>query len=185
VNDPNSQYLAELDRNGTVLISTSRDIVGRNVFSEYVYNTHVDKSAYDHYRRVMDGSPSISTFSFRTGDRINIGEPIILDGKPAYFLLVVTPAASIYADMDRVLATHRTENLLLLGGLSAAVSLSVFFLIRWNNTLSKAVQVRTRQLEDANKALQVNEKLQKEFVNVAAHELRTPIQPILGTAELM
>ena len=28
--------------------------------------------------------------------------------------------------------------------------------------------------------LKVNDKMQKEFINVAAHELRTPIQPILG-----
>ncbi len=28
--------------------------------------------------------------------------------------------------------------------------------------------------------LQIHENLQKEFINIAAHELRTPIQPILG-----
>jgi signal transduction histidine kinase len=33
--------------------------------------------------------------------------------------------------------------------------------------------------------LKSNEKMQKEFINVAAHELRTPVQPILGLAELI
>lgn len=33
--------------------------------------------------------------------------------------------------------------------------------------------------------LKLNEKLQKEFVNVAAHELRTPTQSIMGFLELM
>jgi signal transduction histidine kinase len=33
--------------------------------------------------------------------------------------------------------------------------------------------------------LKSNEKMQKEFVNTAAHELRTPVQPILGMAELI
>jgi signal transduction histidine kinase len=33
--------------------------------------------------------------------------------------------------------------------------------------------------------LKSNEKLQKEFINIAAHELRTPVQPILGMAELI
>ncbi len=28
-------------------------------------------------------------------------------------------------------------------------------------------------------------KMQEEFINVAAHELRTPIQPILGLTELL
>jgi signal transduction histidine kinase len=27
--------------------------------------------------------------------------------------------------------------------------------------------------------------MQREFINVAAHELRTPVQPILGIAEIM
>jgi two-component system, OmpR family, sensor histidine kinase VicK len=33
--------------------------------------------------------------------------------------------------------------------------------------------------------LKSNEKMQKEFINIAAHELRTPVQPILGMAELI
>ena len=33
--------------------------------------------------------------------------------------------------------------------------------------------------------LESNEKMQKEFINIAAHELRTPVQPILGMAELI
>ena len=33
--------------------------------------------------------------------------------------------------------------------------------------------------------LKINEKMQKEFINTAAHELRTPVQPILGMAELL
>ncbi len=33
--------------------------------------------------------------------------------------------------------------------------------------------------------LQVHDKMQKEFINVAAHELRTPIQPILGITKIV
>jgi signal transduction histidine kinase len=35
-----------------------------------------------------------------------------------------------------------------------------------------------------NDQLKVNDKIQKEFINIAAHELRTPAQAILGYAEL-
>jgi len=40
-------------------------------------------------------------------------------------------------------------------------------------------------LAQANEDLRLHDKLQQEFVNIAAHELRTPIQPLLGAAELM
>ena len=35
-----------------------------------------------------------------------------------------------------------------------------------------------------NDQLKINDKIQKEFINIAAHELRTPAQAILGYAEL-
>ena len=38
---------------------------------------------------------------------------------------------------------------------------------------------------EVNEELKSNEKMQKEFINIAAHELRTPVQPILGIAELL
>ena len=41
------------------------------------------------------------------------------------------------------------------------------------------------QLEDANEQLRYRDKLKDEFINVAAHELRTPIQPILGLTEYL
>jgi signal transduction histidine kinase len=40
-------------------------------------------------------------------------------------------------------------------------------------------------LRIANIKLESNEKAMKEFINIAAHELRTPIQPILGLSEML
>jgi signal transduction histidine kinase len=37
----------------------------------------------------------------------------------------------------------------------------------------------------ANIKLEGNEKVMKEFINIAAHELRTPIQPLLGLSEVV
>ena len=41
------------------------------------------------------------------------------------------------------------------------------------------------QLKEANEQLKVHDRMQKEFINVAAHELRTPIQPILSLTEAL
>jgi signal transduction histidine kinase len=41
------------------------------------------------------------------------------------------------------------------------------------------------QLMKAHEQLQIHDKMQKEFINIAAHELRTPIQPILGLSEIV
>jgi two-component system, OmpR family, sensor histidine kinase VicK len=54
-------------------------------------------------------------------------------------------------------------------------------LVESNNQLAQAYE----QLETANEQLKVHDKMQKEFINVASHELRTPIQPILGLSEVL
>src|SRR5919107_1425292 len=41
------------------------------------------------------------------------------------------------------------------------------------------------ELRDLYEQLKIHDKIQKEFINIAAHELRTPIQPILGLAEVL
>lgn len=40
-------------------------------------------------------------------------------------------------------------------------------------------------IQNANEELKTKNRLMDEFINIAAHELRTPIQPILGLAELV
>ena len=41
------------------------------------------------------------------------------------------------------------------------------------------------QLKEAHEQLKAHDKMQKEFIDIAAHELRTPIQPILGLSEIV
>jgi signal transduction histidine kinase len=40
-----------------------------------------------------------------------------------------------------------------------------------------------RQLKDAHKKLKIHDKMQKEFINIVAHDLRTPLTPIIGLTE--
>lgn len=40
-------------------------------------------------------------------------------------------------------------------------------------------------IKKTNEQLELNDKARKEFINVAAHELRTPIQPIIGLSQIL
>jgi two-component system, OmpR family, sensor histidine kinase VicK len=42
-----------------------------------------------------------------------------------------------------------------------------------------------KQVVATNEQMKINSNVQKEFINIAAHELRAPIQPILGLAEIL
>ncbi len=49
----------------------------------------------------------------------------------------------------------------------------------------EVVETINKQLVSANNELNIHDNMQKEFINVAAHELRTPIMPIIGLSELL
>jgi len=45
--------------------------------------------------------------------------------------------------------------------------------------------ILNRELSDAYEQLMMQEKMQKEFINIAAHELKTPIMPIMAVSEMI
>lgn len=51
--------------------------------------------------------------------------------------------------------------------------------------MRQTILVRTKEVLKANEKLKLNDRMQKEFINIAAHELRTPIQPILGLTQII
>jgi signal transduction histidine kinase len=56
------------------------------------------------------------------------------------------------------------------------------------NSLNSSVKKQselTKELENANEELKHKDQLKDEFINVAAHELRSPIQPILTISEFL
>ena len=56
----------------------------------------------------------------------------------------------------------------------------------WNETeLHEQLSESNKRLEIENGHLRDQDKMQKEFINMAAHELRTPITPILGGIDLL
>ena len=61
--------------------------------------------------------------------------------------------------------------------------LSGFILMVISIVVIQALLSWNKKLESVNRQLQNQDKMQREFINVAAHELKTPIQPILGLAE--
>ena len=54
-----------------------------------------------------------------------------------------------------------------------------FFELLWESNTTN------EKLYEVNKKLQQTDKVQREFINIAAHELRTPIVPILNLSELL
>ena len=63
--------------------------------------------------------------------------------------------------------------------------ISMFEDIWMQSQLFEQVVEANRRLARANEQLKIQGRLQEEFINIAAHELRTPIQPILGAIDII
>ena len=74
---------------------------------------------------------------------------------------------------DSVLDLHDAAGLAIyIEGASTSISYASIFESLWRQT-------------EMYEQLQIHDKIQKEFINTAAHELRTPIQPILGITDIL
>src|SRR5262245_17026972 len=65
--------------------------------------------------------------------RLNTGYPIFLSGTPTYFVFVITPTATIYSQVDKVLFSQRIETFSLLVGATVAIVVLIIFLIKWSS----------------------------------------------------
>ena len=66
----------------------------------------------------------------------------------------------------------------------SVLSTSFNYMVNYIKNIKKQ-DILIKELEKANEELKYRDQLKDEFINIAAHELKTPIQPILGLCELL
>lgn len=192
VYDIKSEYLAALDRNATQLVHSNPMLIGENFFGEYTQNfTRHNEGLNNLMKRVLSGEPGDVLYTIGLGERLTTGFPVSVSdagnmtGTSPYFVFIVTPTLQIYSQIENILFSQRVETFSLLAISTAAAVILIVFLIRWSKNLDTEVKRRTRELESAYEQLKGHEKMQQDFINIAAHELRTPTQSIVGYTELL
>ena len=194
VNDINSQFLVAFDRNGNLLaVGASGDLVGKNFFgNETQQFINYNKVLNNLTQYLLAGNAGHAMYDYGKGERLNTQSPVLVGTQPVYFVQVVTPTDRIYLKMNSVLFTEGIKMFSLLTGTTAAIIFLVFLLRKWYGILENEVAKRTRDLNEsnyklmkANESLKIKDEAQNQFINVAAHELRTPIQPILNAIYLL
>ena len=197
-----------LDRNSVFVASPNLAIVGGKFYGDKVQNTFVKNTDAVNalYSKVLSGQKAYAVFDVGFGERLVTGQPVIVNGKPAYFLPVGIPTKLTYDEIDAKLASQNNLNYAQWILLIVAGGILLLFLIRINNRLNSEVSNRTealvtsnkqladaneqlakanKELADANEQLNIHSKMQTEFINIAAHELRTPIQPMMALVDLL
>ena len=198
--DIKSQYLAVLDRDSVQLIHPVKSFIGTPFFGSHTQEVTGHNTILNNIiQTVLSGKQDFDIYEFKNSERLNTGNPIFVEGKPIYFIFIITPTSTIYSQINDVISVQRLQTFSLLAGITTAVVILIVFLIKWNSSLDREVKRRTKELDEsnrqlvltnkklksANEQLKIHDKMQKEFINIAAHELRTPIQPILSSTEVL
>jgi signal transduction histidine kinase len=183
-----SSKIVAFDRNQVYVATTIPEFLGLEYWGEQVQTaSRANPQLNAAYRTVFAGEPTSTIFvSAVTGDeRFVSGSPVLYRGEQVMSVAITTPTASIFDQVEQVLSAQKIQTITMLVAVVAAVSVLIIYLSKWNLSLDRKIRLRTSELEAANEKLKDNDKLQREFINVAAHELRTPIQPMLGVVELI
>ena len=194
VHDINSEFLVALDRKNTLLaVGADPNLVGLDFFGGVVQDfINRDPTLNKITTELLQGNAGSAVYDYGMGERLTTYQPIYVAGKPTYFLEVVTPTATIYSQIDPILSKESERLALFLAAPTGASAILIILLVFWNSSLGKEVKNRTRELQESNRLLGVTneqlrerDRMQSEFINIAAHEMRTPIQPILGLSDII
>lgn len=191
-----------IDRNGTIIYSSNQSFIGVNFFGNdfqsYMQSILKDKEEgfNDIINRAMNTENGVEEFKFENStttiayQAVNV--PNRDESSNRIGTLFITVPHTLSVEVIGLIDTLIIVNFFIILVIASISLIVAIMLLRWNTILKENVSQKTSQLtesigklEQANEDLKTHDKLQKEFINIAAHELRTPTQAISGNLELI
>ena len=172
------QFLVAFDRSGTILANgADKKLMGQNYFGDYVQdfinrNTILNNLTH----ALLMGNSGYAIYDYGRGERLTTQSPIIIGDRPEFFLQIVTPTDQIHSQIRHVISDENIKMITLFTSTFAAVVVLIILLAKWNNTLIKEVEKKTRELFEAEKRRkEIEESLEsmKEYVNDVLKEAKT------------
>jgi len=117
----------------------------------------------------------ISSASAYNGNHHNNGVRILHGNNSAYGMFIVDGERSFSAEAREPFELE----------FSQAIGFSIYSNSKPSVETFKSVFELLWNERTLNEELKIADKMQKEFINIAAHELRNPIQPILSISEVL
>jgi signal transduction histidine kinase len=197
--------IAFMDRNGTIIYTQNQTYIGKNIFGNEFqsYLKSILKGKAAEFNNIINEALSsesgLNEFNFEntsttiayeavTGLKINETG----DFDNSIGTLFITIPHTLAGDVASIIDNQKITNFSIIALIAAIAMVIAFMLLRWNKILKGRVAQKTSQLREtvdklskANEDLKLHDKMQKEFINIAAHELRTPSQAISGNLEVI
>jgi signal transduction histidine kinase len=200
VSPKNSSAINLIDREGLIVTASNPEFNGLVINSESYkqtldrfydeQNQEIISKAIDNILLGKSGSAGIIKDRFGNLSIISY-TPVMANGQILFYVFLTSPY-EFATEVDNLILQQQNfamVSIIIIGiiALLVAVILGVF-----NKNLRKIVQERTTSLKNAitsleksNDQLKIHDRMQQEFLNITAHELRTPTQSIMGYVEMI
>jgi signal transduction histidine kinase len=196
-----------LDRNGIILYaSNAQQFVGENVFGDKFQSVLSSSLHPPESKNLLNDLIKKSLQGYTgSGDIVTNGkmntiayQPVLVNGKN-FLTLYISAQHNVASDVSALIDQQRYFTILVVAIIGAIAIIIAFLVFSWNKRLNTIVNTRTaelktsndslaesnKQLAFANEQLKVHDKMQREFINIASHEMKTPTQAILGYSRLV
>lgn len=191
-----------IDRDGNILYASNQSFIGTNYFEKRFqsYLKTMMKDREEDFNSIINhaliSKNGVQDFAFGQNTTTIAYQAVNIltnegENNRIGTLFITVPhtlAIDVVTLIDSLIIVNFSI-IFVIASISLIVSIT---LLRWNRILKSNVKQKTLQLsetidqlEKANEDLKTHDKLQKEFINIAAHELRTPSQAISGNLELI
>ncbi|HMK58516.1 MAG TPA: sensor histidine kinase [Nitrososphaeraceae archaeon] len=182
-----------VDNKGIILYADNPAFVGKYIFGKEFQSTIsslLPVSSRVSLNKLVNTSLKESDIG-GTGDIYAQGkmntlafEPITLQGKH-FLTLYISAPHNLASKVAMAIAQQKNLSTIIIIAIGIVALGAAFLVLNWNKKLEGTVNARTAELRRANEQLKNHDQMQKEFINVAAHELRTPIQPVLALSDIL
>ncbi len=189
-----STELDLLDANATVLYSGQASLIGQNIFSKQIQAelpVTLVQPLDSLINESLSGATGVTDITV-DGSNVTIAyAPVFLPQASLanqvheFGVLYVLVPDSIVGSNAVLLSQLRVLSSFIIIGIAGIAIASAVLFLGWNRRLDETVTKRTADLVAANEQLRAYAQSQTDFVNIAAHELRTPTQSILGYTEIL
>jgi signal transduction histidine kinase len=194
--------------------SLNSTYVGKNIFGPEVQSKiplQIKDTFNNFIRQSLKSAPGSGDFSYLGNTTTIAYQPVSVKGNEFAILYITTPH-TFAKNVNSLIDQQRTFDVILLVVIGIIATGSALVVLTWNKRLHEEVLAKTADLKKSNESLAVsnerfaainqqlthanekllianeqlqnNDKMQREFINIAAHELRTPTQAIMGYSEL-
>jgi signal transduction histidine kinase len=183
-----------VDRDGIILYARDTTQIGKDVFGDEfqaIIPAEIRQSFNSFIQESLTGRAGAGEVTVQGNTSTIAYEPVSFSGGDNFAVGYILVPHKFEQTLGPLVDQQRNFNLIIIGSIAAVAVGIAYSILIWNRRLSETVRSKTAELEQANRSLteaidqlRDHDRMQREFINVAAHELRTPTQAILGYADL-